>query len=169
MLFPCRRERIASGIKDRGMMRGPLLLLLSCVLLLFCGSSCFHGKRKSGPEAEADLRSSMASIQMAIERYATDNNGLYPADIEELVARKLLSGWPTNPFTGRRMKQVEWGANSPGDFFYRVGTHRFGYCIGAYAADPRGGYEGSGVAIFFYGGIDPSETYTPPLPGICKP
>ncbi|MGH8104470.1 MAG: hypothetical protein ACREJQ_08120 [bacterium] len=111
----------------------------------------------------------MSSIQIAIERYATDSNGLFPHTIDELLTRKLMDRWPRNPYTGRQMKQVPWRQHSPGDFFYWVDKNRFGYCLGAYASDSGSGSGGHGVAVYYSGGIDPSMISSAGFPEICKP
>lgn len=148
----------------------PFGLWLPAVLLMFLSqTACPRSKVKTGPDAVAGMKEGLHTIQMAVERYAKDNNGIYPATADDLLSRKFLDAWPTNPLTGKPMKPVAWGERSPGDFFYWTDEHHFAYCLGAYDSDPTGGKRGSGVADAFYGGIDPSEAYSPPLPDVCKP
>jgi type II secretion system protein G len=50
---------------------------------------------------EASLRSSLAVMRQAIDRFASDQ-GRYPDSLQELVARQYLRQPPEDPFTGRR-------------------------------------------------------------------
>ena len=50
---------------------------------------------------EATLRSSLAVMRDAIDRFTADR-GRYPESLDELVATRYLRGLPEDPLTGRR-------------------------------------------------------------------
>jgi hypothetical protein len=48
---------------------------------------------------ETELVQNSKAIQLALERYATDNGGFYPIDIHELERQYYLPAFPGNPFS----------------------------------------------------------------------
>ena len=67
----------------------------------------------------AKARQNMHCIQLALERFAVDNNGNYPLTVDELITNGYIPCMPENPFSGRPMQALpEDAPYSPGDFYY---------------------------------------------------
>ena len=49
------------------------------------------------------LADGLGEIQMAVERYAVDHEGVYPASLDEVLAAGTLSEMPENPYTKQPM------------------------------------------------------------------
>jgi hypothetical protein len=56
--------------------------------------------------AQQELQRSAQAIQLAVERYAVDNNGSYPKVIDALIIRGYMLDWPPNPFGPGRMQPL---------------------------------------------------------------
>ncbi len=70
--------------------------------------------------SEAELKAYGHSIQLSLERYATDDpNTCYPKDIKFLNAKGYNATY-TNPITKKPVNPVEYGSFSAGDFSYLV-------------------------------------------------
>ncbi len=63
---------------------------------------------------ESAVRSNMHSIQIGIEAYAVDHNGIYPQQPDDAALQALLphGNYPENPFT-RAVTVVGWNADPP--------------------------------------------------------
>ncbi|MEP0815025.1 MAG: hypothetical protein HRF49_10215 [bacterium] len=85
--------------------------------------------------ATAELKSSSHAIQLAVERYAVDNEGLYPADLDELVRLGYMDRFPPNPYYGLVadappvMDQAFEGTIRAGQVVYAVNGYRDRYVI----------------------------------------
>jgi prepilin-type N-terminal cleavage/methylation domain-containing protein len=71
---------------------------------------------------EASVKANMHSLQLAIEDYATKNNGLYPlaANIAAVKANMPNGTWPTNPFTNVTDEPPTWAVDPVGPGRYGV-------------------------------------------------
>jgi len=85
---------------------------------------------------EAQAKSNAHAIQTALDRYATDNGGLYPDKIETLLSDGYLNQFPLNPFTNQQMKDIPYGFSGYyGNFTYlpvTLGDKVLGYYIIVY-------------------------------------
>jgi hypothetical protein len=69
--------------------------------------------------AEAEVKSNTHSIQIALERYTLEHNGLYPENAETLIDGNLMTVFPRNPFTNRHQINVPYGSpDFEGNFTY---------------------------------------------------
>lgn len=80
---------------------------------------------------ETALRSSLASMREAIDRFAADR-GRYPSSLDELVAERYLRAVPEDPISGRRDAWVT--VEGPADAL-----------VGGRVADVRSGSAGRGA------------------------
>jgi prepilin-type N-terminal cleavage/methylation domain-containing protein len=71
---------------------------------------------------EASVKANMHSLQLAIEDFATKNNGLYPvaANIAAVKANMPNGTWPTNPFTNVADEAPTWAVDPAGVGRYGV-------------------------------------------------
>ena len=71
---------------------------------------------------EACVKANMHSLQLAIEDFATKNDGLYPlaADIAAVKANMTGGLWPTNPFTNVVDEAPTWAVDPAGPGRYGV-------------------------------------------------
>jgi hypothetical protein len=68
---------------------------------------------------EAEVKSNTHSIQIALERYTFEHNGLYPENAETLIDGNLMTVFPRNPFTNRPQINVPYGSpDFEGNFTY---------------------------------------------------
>jgi hypothetical protein len=71
-----------------------------------------------GKPAEAEVRSNIHAIQIALERYKLDHNGLYPESADTLFY-DYLTAFPENPFTFNQQINVSYGSpDFEGNFTY---------------------------------------------------
>jgi hypothetical protein len=86
--------------------------------------------------AEAEVKSNVHNIQIALERYATEHNDIYPERIETLIDGNLMTVFPRNPFTNRPQINVPYGSpDFEGNFTYlpvTVDGEILGYYLIAY-------------------------------------
>jgi len=69
-------------------------------------------------EAEEESKSDLHTIQIALERYAVDNEGKYPKTSEELINLDYITEFPVNTFSEEPMKDVSFNQRAPGEFTY---------------------------------------------------
>src|SRR3970040_80804 len=72
------------------------------------------------PANEAMAKANLYTLQIALERHAIDNSGLYPENIEVLFDKGYLESLPANPFRSNyEMEEVLYGSkNFEGNFTY---------------------------------------------------
>jgi hypothetical protein len=112
------------GRKHQWASRVGLYSVLFLALHAFClwalPSSSFFFVCTGSRESELVLNS--RAIRLALERYATDNSGYYPIDINELERQAYLPGFLSNPFIHHvrvKMELISLGADAkPGNFTY---------------------------------------------------
>ncbi len=121
------------------------------------------------------MKANLRIIQMALERYSNDNKGLYPTDIQGVIAAGYLNRWPLNPFTqteekpAESMKPVPWGHPSAGDFSYWVNKARNSHCLVAYGSASTPGMDNTRIITVYSAssGEEPAEP-DPTQPEICR-
>jgi uncharacterized protein YneF (UPF0154 family) len=99
-----------------------LIIAIIFIILFVCGGMFIPGYYKAGFYApEAELKSNLHQIQIGLKKYATDHEGHYPVNIEEILTVKYLSDWPYNPILKHkiRMVPISYGSEpSEGNFTY---------------------------------------------------
>jgi hypothetical protein len=92
----------------------------AALFVFFLGAMALPGFLTAGIKApEAEVKSNLHSIQIALERYASDHSGYYPQNTGELISGNYLPQYPNNPFTNQPMREIEFGAApSDGEFTY---------------------------------------------------
>jgi hypothetical protein len=100
---------------------------------------------------EAETKQALHTIQLAVERYATDRNWTYPKTIDEVVAAGYMPQLPINPFTDQPMRNI-----SPGDVPFE----------GEFTYKPviQDG-EATGYELYCYGSAKPTGTASV-VPGV---
>jgi hypothetical protein len=65
------------------------------------------------------LAETVQDIQLAIERYAMDTDGVYPASVQQLITAGYIQSWPKNPIAKGYLNPQEPGEPwRPGGFIY---------------------------------------------------
>jgi len=86
---------------------------------------------------EGNVKANMHTLQRAVEKFAVENNGIYPTDGDQQAVIALMPRGevPKNPFTGTPCK-VYWGnsAQTRGDIGYEIPSPNH-YGISGYGAD----------------------------------
>jgi hypothetical protein len=67
------------------------LLLAVSVCMLGCPVSNGHAMQRINNEIKSNLR----AVQLGIERYASDYDGIYPEDVSDVIAEGYMDAWPT--------------------------------------------------------------------------
>ncbi len=126
------------------------LILLPMVLLALCGC----GREEIVTDGPAPLPeppdasvviANCAALQEAVERFADENGGVYPDDVEADISREgntVLDLLPDesfeNPFTGDPASPVRGIADDPGEVAYQPvdeGEWRVGYVVSGFGAN----------------------------------
>ena len=63
---------------------------------------------------EAEVKANTHLIQIALERYAIDHNGMYPESTDDLFDLNYMSEPPRNPFTEGTSEFIEFGESGQG-------------------------------------------------------
>jgi hypothetical protein len=117
-------------------------LLSFFVALVLMGTYIPSTQLSPSRSAEAEVKTGLHVIQVAVERYAFDHEGHYPREISDLIGTNYLYSYPQNPFSAEPMKPVEFGASGfEGNFTYvpviQAGEVR-GFYLLAYGAESNG-------------------------------
>lgn len=74
---------------------------------------------------EASVKANMHTIQLAMEDYATINNGIYATAAEKAQIKALvpMGQWPKNPFRGTRLTDAEVSFGSDPDASGEIGVN----------------------------------------------
>jgi hypothetical protein len=113
---------IITGISNRrrrgsDQYMGIAFLILILEFLSFIGLAEYIPAREKAMEAET--RSNVHLIQIGLERYAVNHQGIYPPDSQTLIEQNYLSAMPDNPFTKAPMKDIPFGSSPfEGEFTY---------------------------------------------------
>lgn len=68
---------------------------------------------------EVESKSNLSTIQIALERFGEEHNGLYPNDIDTLITEHYILEFPANPFTRELMRNITFEETPfPGEFTY---------------------------------------------------
>lgn len=99
------------------------------------------------------VREAAYSVQLAVERYGVDHDGVYPPDLQAVVDEGYIY-WPLDPYYGSspeiplRVQPTTPGHFIPGGVIYepyalpeRFGNSLVGYTIAIYGADTDGGQD----------------------------
>lgn len=90
-------------------------LLIGAAIL----TAAVAGYGYSTMRSRQELQRSAQAIQLAVERFAVDNNGNYPTVIDALIIRGYMLDWPPNPFGPGKMHPIAADAAPvPGRFVY---------------------------------------------------
>ena len=115
---------------------GLIGFLVSFVLM--AGSAPDMIKGSPTKRIEAEVKSDLHAIQIAVERYADGNQGHYPIDINDLITNSYLYSFPTNPFSQEPIKSIQIGdPDFEGNFTYEpsvVSGEAIGYQLIAYGS-----------------------------------
>jgi hypothetical protein len=116
---------------------GAVVILLDYFIpVMFIAAPNFEKIKLKAKEAET--KQNLHSIQLSLERYATDNKALYPDSIAKLKSEGYLFT-PPNTVTGKEMREVKFGEQpSIGEFTYvpvSVKGKTTGYYLLAYGFD----------------------------------
>jgi hypothetical protein len=88
--------------------------MLMIVLVKAPGPISAWKKRK-----EAWTKSNVHQVQIDLERWASDHNGLYPSTIKTLIQDGYFTQSLTNPFTKAPMREIAFGSSPfEGEFTY---------------------------------------------------
>jgi hypothetical protein len=105
------------------LLRGWLALVLAISAGLLSIPSCFEAP--SDPDTMAEAKQNLHVIQLALERFAVDYDGVYPADFGLLASESYMPKNPDNPYAPKqggdenRMQPIPLGQpGQPGDFAY---------------------------------------------------
>jgi hypothetical protein len=94
---------------------------------------------------EAEVKSDVHAIQIAVERYAVDHQGHYPSEIQQLNADGYLLSFPENPFSREPMRPIQVGdPDFEGNFTYEpviVSNEVTGYRLFAYGSRENAGQD----------------------------
>jgi hypothetical protein len=92
----------------------------AALFMFFLGAMALPGYLTAGIKApEAEVKSNLHNIQIALERYAKDHGGIYPQSTGELISENYLPQYPHNPFTDQPMREIDFGtAPFDGEFTY---------------------------------------------------
>lgn len=81
----------------------PALLLILSVFNLACPTG--HPEHY----LQLEIKNNLHSIQIAVERYAADNEGVYPSSIDDLGQGEYMPEFPNNPVTEEPMNEIGFG------------------------------------------------------------
>lgn len=126
-----------------------------------------RGANLAPPDLKQDVRDAAHAVQLAVERYGVDNDGIYPPDLQTLVDEGYVY-WPLNPYFGAvpdapvRVPFCSPGEFVPGGIVYqpiampdRFGNALVAYNLGVFGDDPDGGMDAGafvdGEWRFYYG------------------
>ena len=91
-------------------------IFVAFVILVFAVQSIDQSPRRT---AEAEVKSNLRGIQIALERYCVENGNRYPAEINELITSEYITSFWKNPFSTEPMRPIEFGdPNFEGNFTY---------------------------------------------------
>lgn len=95
---------------------------LSAALLFVCvfifNNPVFSQDQQQLPTTTDIVRDSTMLIASAIDHHAVNNNCGYTNQLQNLVSDGYLKEYPVNAYTGKAMKAVDLGTNSPGEITY---------------------------------------------------
>ncbi len=145
-------------------------LLAATVCLLGCPvSTGSHPMHRINGEIKTNLR----AIQIGCERYASDNDGVYPEDVSEVISEGYMDAWPTvrDPDGAEMtMEPIEFeSAPNHGMFVYvpiRSDDAVMGYYLMAYGTVAGDGMDvdGDGTNDHIIEVLDGINTDTPDIP-----
>jgi hypothetical protein len=154
---------------------------LAVIVFFFIGG--FVSNEIRDPKSpDADSKATLHTLQIAVDYYAKEHGGYYPASIQVLIG-EYLTQTPFNPYTGKAMNEIAFSSTpSAGDFTYipvTDGTNVIGYYMIAYGSMdwPGDDVNGDGVpdhVIFVVSSIDtanehvPATADIPPLADLLK-
>jgi type II secretory pathway pseudopilin PulG len=76
----------------------------------------YSGIRK---QKENQTRANLHQIQIALDRYYYDHNGVFPVDVTMMVENGYMDAIPINAFSGQPMREIPFGAYPyEGEFTY---------------------------------------------------
>ena len=94
---------------------------------------------------EAETKSNLRTIQDALERWANDHEGLYPADIDLLIEDGYLATMPFKAGSARHIRNIAFGSSQfEGDFTYvqEIDDDKIqGYFLVGYGSETSKGYD----------------------------
>jgi general secretion pathway protein G len=101
------------------------LIVVMAIVALLVSIAAPRYVQSVGRAREASLRSSLAVMRDAIDRFAADR-GRFPESLDELVSVRYLRAMPEDPFTGRRDTWVLLEPPTDSHLTGRVGDVRSG-------------------------------------------
>jgi hypothetical protein len=94
---------------------------------------------------EAETKSNLHTIQDALERWADDHEGLYPAEINILIEDEYMATMPFKAGSARRMRNIASGSDQyEGNFSYlqEIDDDKIqGYYLVGYGSETSKGYD----------------------------
>jgi type II secretory pathway pseudopilin PulG len=95
--------------------RGSLAVIITSAAMFFSICPCLAAIAlpnyiKARDKAmEAEVKANAHTIQIALERYCTDQSGYYPPDTDSLLQYGYMNSFPENPFTKDITKDIKFG------------------------------------------------------------
>jgi hypothetical protein len=104
-----------------------VMLGLACLVVMGVLSSPASASWADKVKA-AKIRSNIHTLQIAVQSYLVDHDDLWPPEASGREFRAMLrpyidGPWPTNPYTGKPMRQK----STAGNFTYSTYAHRTSY------------------------------------------
>ena len=131
----------ATSVKGLGLVG----FLIAFVMVGVTASSAIMAPNKA---AEAEVKSNLHTIQIAVEQYGIDHGGRYPVEINELITSGYLTSFPVNPFSRGQMQEVDFGdPDFEGNFTYEpviVGGEVTGFSLLGYGSRENDGIDING-------------------------
>ena len=92
-------------------------VVIGAVGLLLCIK--YYPEEQNNRHPHVEIKSGIHAIQVALERYAADHDGVYPSNTDELLFNGYMGMYPPNVVGFPTMTNVPLGShNYPGNFTY---------------------------------------------------
>jgi len=99
-------------------LRFSLVVIFVLVIIIFIQYDFYH-REKRVQQGEQETKTYLHVFQIGLERYAEDNGGNYPSDLNSLLYEEYFACFPTNPWTDSPMRNIPFGTQpSRGEFTY---------------------------------------------------
>lgn len=86
-----------------------ILIVIFIVVIGYQFAMAFTRKQNDAYHKSVTIRSNLHWYVIALNRYADDHDGYYPADLNELFYKQYVTSLPENPFTKEPVHNIAFG------------------------------------------------------------